>query len=52
MNKAPSGLGLALNYVSDPAGDNQLDGSYKDGQGTTFSLDQYQLITDESTPKL
>ncbi|KAI6782589.1 uncharacterized protein J7T54_003601 [Emericellopsis cladophorae] len=52
VNKEPSKLGLSLNYVSDPSGSNQLDGTYQQDGHRTFKLEEYQLVTDESTPKL
>ncbi|KAG9258527.1 uncharacterized protein F5Z01DRAFT_201089 [Emericellopsis atlantica] len=52
VNKEPSKLGLSLNYVSDPPGSNQLDGTYQQNGRRTFKLEEYQLVTDESTPKL
>lgn len=47
-----SSFGLALNYVSDPPGENQFDGTYKGNQSTTLELEGYQLMTDVSPPKL
>lgn len=51
MNSPPSKLGLSVNYVSDPAGSKQFDAGY-DGEEMKLVLDHYQLVTDESTPKL
>ncbi|KPM38709.1 hypothetical protein AK830_g7852 [Neonectria ditissima] len=51
MNSPPSKLGLNVNYVSDPAGTKQFDAAYE-GEGLKLVLDHYQLVTDESTPKL
>ncbi|KAK7430465.1 hypothetical protein QQZ08_002984 [Neonectria magnoliae] len=52
MNSPPSKLGLNVNYVSDPAGSKQFDAAYDDGEEMNFAIERYQLVTDESTPKL
>ncbi|KAK7419771.1 hypothetical protein QQX98_003143 [Neonectria punicea] len=51
MNSPPSKLGLNVNYVSDPAGSKQFDAAYGDEE-MKFVIERYQLVTDESTPKL
>ncbi|PSR83572.1 hypothetical protein BD289DRAFT_483261 [Coniella lustricola] len=56
--KAPASKpGLSINYVSDPPGSNQLEGTYSatnddQQQALTLQLDHYQLVTGESTDKL
>jgi hypothetical protein len=52
MSSPPSKLGMNINYVSDPAGSKQLDGVYTTGERAKLVLDQYQLVTDDSTTKL
>ncbi|KAG9252531.1 uncharacterized protein F5Z01DRAFT_638401 [Emericellopsis atlantica] len=51
VNKSSPKLDMSVNYVSDPPGDNQFDGVYQDEQ-SRFKLARYQLVTDESTPRL
>lgn len=41
-----------LIYVSDLAGEHQLDYSYENGRGTIFNLQHYQVLADEATPRL
>ncbi|KAF7554722.1 hypothetical protein G7Z17_g2687 [Cylindrodendrum hubeiense] len=54
MNRPPSEMKLYLNYVSDPAGSKQFKGVYEieDNKQTRLTLERYQLVTEERTPKL
>lgn len=47
----PSKMDLSLNYVSDPPGSDQFDGIYQNKE-RKFRIDYWQLVADESTPKL